>query len=174
MKTERTKELLRRFKDYGISHDPNNGLQFTLEYQDCIGHATEKEIYEFYESLNQPERELFFWSNGLTLCYDMAVRIMKFTTIASMRKREQEDLTRYFEEKFKELDSKVRVFEENRKHVWKRIDLLREQVRVLKVNLQHAKDDKGRAWKNYYESDKENRTLREKAKKFDTLKGLLA
>jgi len=86
MDIEKANALLEKFK-YGISHDPKSGLNDVLAYQDVIGRSSMTEIADFEESMDRHERKHFLWVNFLTLSQDLAMEILKKTTVQRMSDR---------------------------------------------------------------------------------------
>jgi hypothetical protein len=86
MKTERAKELLKHFKQNGVSHDAkaSGGLKFVLEWQDIIGQATNIEVAQFEGSLPElapdgVDRDTFLFVNMHALRYETAIYIFRQT-----------------------------------------------------------------------------------------------
>jgi len=83
---KRAMELLRHFKEYGVSHDPKggNGLKLVLEWQDLIGRSSMEQITAFEKGLTAisndgPDRDTFLFVNMHALSYHLAIDIFKHT-----------------------------------------------------------------------------------------------
>ena len=76
MDTTRATELLEHFKMHGISHNPKEGLNYVLEYQDVIGHAHQGDIKAYWDTLDGIQQSSFLWANFLTLSQDAALHMV--------------------------------------------------------------------------------------------------
>ncbi len=127
-KREEILEALKTFRTEGILRAHKEGLKKILRWQDLIGTSTKEELYELYEALPLQHRETFVWVNTSTLSFDMALDILKWTTLRSAKKKALEDVDKYFEEQQAELDKRElfliereRAFQESKKSVYRRL-----------------------------------------------------
>ena len=176
MNTERatlTTDLLDYFKVHGVSHDPENGLQYVLDYQDVIGHSTPQEIREYEETLNQEQRKTFIWVNFLTLSQDMSLDILKGTVIHRFIERESEANDKIYSEHWNEWTRKTKQLNDCKKHIYRKIrDLERSREDLVRcnVNLLNTNDSLREQNRN---TRQQFFDYRDKAEKFDTIKNLL-
>ena len=174
MKTERAMELLKHFKDNGVSQEPGNGLDLVLEYQDIIGHATSAEIRDFETELDQDGRKNFVWVNFLTLSQDTALDIFKSTVAHRWLNQQADILENDYNDKLTDVYTRERTLKECKKPIYKRIG-------KLEVENNHHRNMLKKLNEMLNRKTDENKSLaaqvaqyRGKAQKFDSMKALLA
>ena len=174
MKTERAQELLKHFKNNGISQEPGNGLNLVLEFQDIIGHSTRQEIQDFEATLDQDGRKNFIWVNFLTLSQDSALDIFKNTVAARWLNKQADILEGDYNEKLTDVYTRERTLKEGKRTIYKRIGKLESENSALRASLKWATSERRQLVD-------ENRTLVQsiahcqiKARKYDTIKELLS
>ena len=172
--TKRAQELLKHFKDYGVSQEPNNGLDLVLEYQDIIGHSNSAEIRDFEADLDQKGRKNFIWVNFLTLSQDTALDIFKSTVAARWLNKQADILEDDYNEKLTEVYNREQTLKECKKAIYKRIDKLEEENARLKSRLEFSDTMKEKAWENNKTLVRSVSIYKDKAQKFDSMKALLA
>ena len=109
--------LMKEFRSSGISHEPGNGLEKVLLWQDTIVRMTMDEIKEFWNLLDKASRERFCYVNLSCLCYEVAIDILHHTQITAFKIQEKEKLERKYllqraelserEEKCKKIERKL-------------------------------------------------------------------
>ena len=174
MKTERAMELLKHFKDNGVSQEPGNGLDLVLEYQDIIGHSNSAEIRDFETDLDQERRKNFVWVNFLTLSQDTALDIFKGTVAARWLNKQAGILEDDYNDKLTDVYAREQTLKEGKRTIYKRIRKLEAENNRLRATLDLKVREK-------LQLVNENRTLvtqiahySTKADKYDRIKGLLA
>ena len=174
MKTERATELLKHFKNNGISQEPNNGLNLVLEYQDIIGHSNAADIQDFEANLNQTGRKNFIWVNFLTLSQDTALDIFKSTVASRWLNKQADILEDDYNEKLTDVYARERTLEAGKRTIYKRI-------KKLEVENNHHRNMLKKLHEMLNRKTDENKTLiaqvaqyRDKAQKYDTIKELLS
>lgn len=175
MKTERATELLKHFKDHGVSLDPKNGLQHVLDYQDVIGHATPQEIIEFEETLEMgDEKKNFVWVNFLALSQDNAIEIIKKTVVRRFIQKEGDVLDDMYTEKFNEFNERSNQLHNAKKAIYKKIRGLETEKEKLASRLEWFETElrETRDINRKLREDKEE--YRAKAQKYDNIKELLS
>lgn len=175
MKTERATELLKHFKDHGVSLDPKNGLQYVLDYQDEIGHATPQEIVEFEEALKMgDEKKNFVWVNFHTLSQDSAIEIIKKTVVRRFIKKESDVLDDMYTEKFNEFNERSTQLHNAKKAIYKKIRGLETEKEKLASRLEWFETElrETRDINRKLREDKEE--YRTKAQTYDDIKELLS
>ena len=174
MKTERAQELLKHFKNNGISQEPGNGLNKVLEYQDIIGRSTAAEVADFETSLDQDGRKHFIWTNFLTLAQDSAIDILKNTVIHRFLERESVAMDETWNKKWKEHHEASQRLDESKKVIFKKIRKLEEENARLRSSLVNSRAMKGEAQDRNRELSAALWTAQDKAHKFDSMKALLS
>ena len=174
MRTERATELLKHFKDHGISQEPGDGLRNVLEYQDIIGHSTIKEVANFDETLDQDGRKGFIWTNFLTLAQDSAIDILKKTVINRWLTKHAKMLEEDYYKRVDEYNRKQNQLDDCKKHIYKRISKLEAENSQLRSRLGHADEERAYSRDRNRDLALELREAQNKAKKFDDVKALLA
>ena len=174
MKTERALELLKHFKNNGVSQEPGNGLELVLEYQDIIGHSNTAEIRDFETELDQNSRKDFVWVNFLTLSQDTALDIFKSTVAHRWLNQQADILEDDYNDKLTDVYARERTLEEGKRTIYKRISKLEADNARLRASQEIRVNER-------LQLLNENRTLvtqiahyRDKADKYDQIKGLLA
>jgi len=175
MDTAKATELIKHFKDHGISLDPKNGLQYVLDYQDVIGHATPQEVVDFEGTLKMgDEKKHFVWVNFHTLDQDSAIDIIRNTVVRRFIERESNALDDMYTEKFNELNKRSTQLHNAKKAIYKKIrnletekERLASRLEWMETELQDARDTN----RKLREDKAEYRT---KAQKYDTIKDLLS
>jgi hypothetical protein len=74
-------DYIKQFKNNGISHEPGNGLDTVLEFQDYIGRMSLSQIVDEYLTLDQSHRRYFLKIIFLTLSDDSALDILRHCVI---------------------------------------------------------------------------------------------
>ena len=174
METERAMELLKHFKDNGVSQEPGNGLDLVLEYQDIIGHSTASEIWDFETELDQAGRKTFVWVNFLTLSQDTALDIFKGTVAARWLNKQADILEDDYNEKLTEVYNREQTLKECKKAIYKRIGKLEAENARLRNTLELKEKDRSRMFERVCLLSKDLVNYRGKAEKYETIKGLLA
>ena len=121
MKTERALELLKHFKNNGVSQEPGDGLNIVLEYQDIIGHSNAAEIRDFETELDQNSRKNFVWVNFLTLSQATALDIFKSTVADRWLNKQADILEDDYNNKLTDVYARERTLEEGKRTIYKRI-----------------------------------------------------
>lgn len=181
MNTKRTLELLEIFKA-GVSHDPKNGLQNVIDYQDCIGRASMAEIREFEDGLAKgQDKRHFVWVNFLTLSQDMAVDILKNTVLHRERMQISTDAATYIAKELAKLNDREEAVQakevrlnDAKRSIWKRIADLREALVGTKRRAQFWEEQAEILRVELRDANIKSRETLEKAEKYDELKKLLA
>ena len=174
MKKERAQELLNHFKGSGISHEPGNGLNLVLEYQDIIGHCNKSEIVDFEQSLDQAGRKLFIWVNFLTLSQDTAIDLLKSTVIHRWLSKHADMLEEDYNEKMTAVYTQEKTLEDSKRAIYKKIGKLENKNAQLKAQLKYYKSMAEGHGMAIDSLQKELSAASSKAQKFDDMKALLA
>ena len=175
MDTEKAKELLKHFKDHGVSHNPDNGgLQYVLDYQDVIGHSSKQDVVAFEESLEKgDEKKNFVWVNFLTLSQDMAIEILKNTVVHRFIEKDIEAVDDEYQKKYQEYDRQVNQLRDAKKYIYKKIRELEAGKRRLSGSVKYLEAALETAYGNSRKSHGRAREAETKARKYDTIKNLL-
>ena len=174
MKTKRAQELLKHFKNNGISQEPGNGLNLVLEYQDIIGHSTRAEVADFESDLDQDGRKNFVWVNFLTLAQDSAIDILKDTVLSRFVEREAAAMDETWNKKWKEHHEASTQLDESKKAIYKKINKLEAENARLRSKLKFSDTMKESAWSNNQDLLRSVSMYKDKAQKFDNMKALLS
>ena len=174
MNIERAEELLKKFKDK-ISHEPKDGLDDVLEWQDVIGNSSMKEITEFENNMSQErDKKHFVWVNFLTLSQDLAVDILIKTVIRRKTERIINDYEKDIQGREDALFDNEMKLQAAKKSIYKKIAALRKD----KIRTEKKSEDLERRLTNTYEDNKrislKATYSKSKARKFDELKAILA
>jgi len=171
MKTEKTLELMLHFKTKGVNQVKD--LQNICDYQDCIMQSNEKELFEFYESLGQDERETFHWINFNILGMDSALNILKQTAGKTLQKKYMDQAHKHIESEYNESTALWSRYQECKRSIWRKL-------RKIK-NLATFYEDKMNYWKNRalvaeserLEAGRQLHTYRDSAERYHRIKELL-
>ena len=174
MKTERATELLKHFKDNGVSQEPGNGLDLVLEYQDIIGHSNATEIRDFETELDQAGRKTFVWVNFLTLSQDTALDIFKSTVAHRWLNQQADILEDDYNEKLTDVYARERTLEGGKRAIYKRIGKLEVENNHHRNMLKKLNEMLNRKTDENNSITAQVAQYRDKAQKYDTIKGLLA
>ena len=180
LRKEKILEKLDDFKKNGVRTTTKTSMQEICNFQDLIGTANYKEIFEIYESLTQEQRRTFIWVCTCTLSPESCEEIIKQTTIRIQRKKLYEECDLYVEDQMKsvnkrelEIREKESVFDACRKSYWKRLNQLKKENTKLKNENEQYKQ----ANEDMYQTNKTLgyyiRQLKDDVSKFHALKDLL-
>jgi hypothetical protein len=141
----RTKEILKKLDDFkknGIRTD----IKEVCHFQDLIGTADYKTIFEIYESFDQPNRRTFIWACCCTLSAESCEEIIKQTTIRIQRKAMMVEFEEWMEERSVILDKREseiaereQVFDKCKKSYWRRIRELKDERSDLTRGHRHLR-----------------------------------
>jgi len=175
MKTERTLELLKHFKDHGINHDPKNGnLDLIVEYQDCVMGANKGELCRFEAELDKNTRQQWFWVNSCTLGMDSFLDILRSTYITRVINHELDHMIDEQQSEWTAIHRAKETFRDCKKSIYKRIRKLTDRAEKLESSKNVFFAGYERLEKENARLRRENRMLDDKASRYDGIKRLLA
>ena len=168
------KEFINQFKDFGITHDHKDSrFQDTLDFQDFVGHMNTQELHAFYKDLDQSEKRTFIWAVTVTLSFDMAIDVIKATTIWAERIKLYEQVETDIAPRENKLAEREITFHDCKRSIWKRIGKLKSELKIKTDRLKYY-SDKFTSLSNRVEQLRyENRKLKAKACDFDNVKAAL-
>lgn len=173
MKIERALELLKEFED-GVSHNPGNGLNSVLEYQDIIGTSSINEIQDFESTLKKgQEKKHFQWVNFLTLSEDMAMDILKGTVLHRWKQSIANEYEEYISERENSVCEKEFRLNDCKKAIWKRIKHLRADNIDLTRKIDYWRERALVAEQSLNKCQHYSHVIQDKAEKYDNIKSLL-
>lgn len=166
--------LLNHFRTFGVSHDPSNGLDKTLRFQDIVGHANKDEIFEAYLELEKPDKRTFLWASSAALCPETAESIIIYTTVRQLRKAEIENLNDEISKEWEKVDAETRKVEGAKKSFHKRLKHQKDEMANLRRKLSWMEKDRDE-YRDKLRLERANiANLSEDAAKFAEIKRLLS
>jgi len=172
--TEYLRNHLEHVRKVGVSHDPSNGLQATLDFQDAIGTASLPEIYEVYKDLSVPDRRTFVFACTASLCPEMAEEVIKETVVRFMRWRELQSMNAEFEKGWNELGAAELRFNDAKKSIHKRLNEQKRRIKELANKLIRAEQEVQALHYDLSFARGKMRENREYAEKYLQIKALLS
>ncbi len=174
MKTERAREMLfTEFKD-SVNHEPGNGLDAVLEYQDIMGTSSMRGIREFENTLEKGyEKRHFVWVNMLTLSEESAMNILKGTVILREREMIYDQFDRDCQERETALFKSNNIFTDCKKAIYRKIRSLTNKILELQWKADYWKERAETAEYSVNKLQRINYRNAQDAEKYHAIKELL-
>jgi len=173
MDKARAKELINEFRAHGISHEHGNGLEHVLAFQDVIGRANLADLADFEAGLEHDDRRIWTWAILHTLDMDMAMNLIRDTTISRVARKQREADEKHHMERETALYMRERAFEDSKRAIWKRIRTERERADLAERRATVRQADKDYLAGELARLRVKCQELEEDARRFQAIKGLL-
>jgi trans-aconitate methyltransferase len=173
MDTKKVSVFLTIFKNDGVSHEPGIGLDHVLTYQDLIGRSNMADIHEYWNSLTQENKRIFTWVNFLTLSQDMAIDILKGTTLANYKEDVQNSFEKQFVKRENDLFNREMILRESKRTIYKRIRRLENELIEKKKQTENLRSKLNKLEKENWELKRVDTKEKMKAAKFDIIREAL-
>jgi hypothetical protein len=166
-------KMLMYFKGNGINHDPAEGLEKVLAYQDLVGNMGKYMLKSIYERLSEDEKQLFMWANSCCLSCAMTVDVLQNTIVDELFMNRLEFHNHVLLEAESKVQKKINTYNQCKTWIFKKIAKLREENAYLVKEVNHLNMQVSKLKETNKNLSNRIEYLREKASKLNIIREAL-